>query len=303
VIVNTDVSERLAQPRGVVGDLLRTARPKQWTKNLLVFAAPLAAGLTTGTRISNAVVAFVCFCFASSGTYFLNDVFDRESDRRHPRKQARPVAAGRLSAGMATTVGVILLAVAVVGASSVNIPLAAAVLVYVVLTTSYTVWIQRWRVVELVAVAAGFITRAIAGGLAVEVPFSRWFVIVVSFGSLFMIAGKRHADQALDVGVGSDLTHRSVTYPIEYLSHVRWTAAAVTLAAYCLWAFEKAAESDASVWFQLSIIPFVLAIMRYGLLVEEGHGGVPEDVIVDDRPLQVIALIWVLVFGIGVYAS
>jgi decaprenyl-phosphate phosphoribosyltransferase len=303
VIVDTDASERLAQPRGIAGDLLRTARPKQWTKNLLVFAAPLAAGLTAASRISNAVIAFVCFCFASSGTYFLNDVFDRESDRLHPRKQMRPIASGRVSPGVASAIGILLLAAAIVGAFSVNLPLATAILVYVALTTGYTVWIQRLRVVELVAVAAGFITRAIAGGLAVNVPFSRWFVIVVSFGSLFMIAGKRHADQALDVGLASHLAHRSVSYPIEYLSHVRWTAAAVTLAAYCLWAFEKASESTASVWFQLSIVPFVLAIMRYGLLVEEGRGGVPEDVIVDDRPLQVIGLVWILIFGIGVYAS
>jgi decaprenyl-phosphate phosphoribosyltransferase len=303
VIVETDASERLAQPRGYVGDLLRTARPRQWIKNLLVFAAPLAAGVTDFGRISNAVIAFVCFCFASSGAYFLNDVVDRESDRRHPRKQMRPVATGRFSPAVASAMGILLLLVAVGGAFSVSIPLATAILVYVALTTGYTVWIQRWRVVELVAVAAGFITRAIAGGLAVDVPISRWFVIVVSFGSLFMIAGKRHADQALGVGLDSHLTHRSVTYPIEYLSHVRWTAAAVTLAAYCLWAFEKASESTASVWFQLSIVPFVLAIMRYGLLVEEGRGGAPEDVIVDDRPLQLISLVWVLVFGIGVYAS
>jgi decaprenyl-phosphate phosphoribosyltransferase len=272
-------------------------------KNLLVFAAPLAAGLTSAARISNAIVAFVCFCFASSGTYFLNDVFDRESDRDHPRRQTRPVAAGHLSPALATSVGIVLVIASFVGALSVNIALAVAILVYVALTTSYTVWIQQWRVIELVAVAAGFITRAIAGGLAVDVPLSRWFLIVVSFGSLFMIAGKRHADQSLELRVGSRQPHRSISYPLEYLSHIRWMAAAVTLAAYCLWAFEKAAVSDASVWFQLSIIPFVLAIMRYGLLVEEGRGGIPEDVIVDDRALQVIALVWVLVFGIGVYAS
>ena len=177
--------------------LLRLARPKQWVKNVLVFAAPGAAGvLDERGALVDTLLAFVCFCMAAAGTYFLNDVRDVEADRRHPTKRLRPVAAGTVPVGVATALGVLLLVGAIALGWAVRWPLAATVAGYAALTTSYSAVLKHVAVVDVVAVAAGFVLRAIAGAAATGVPISDWFFIVTSFGSLFMVTGKRGAEAA-----------------------------------------------------------------------------------------------------------
>lgn len=291
---------------GSVGaGLLRTARPKQWAKNVLVFAAPGAAGvLGEGWAIRRAVIAFVAFCLAASGTYFLNDAADVDSDRRHPTKQRRPIAAGLVGVGLGRAVGVLLLVAGIGLSFAARWPLAVTVAVYVALTTLYSTTLKHIAVIDIVAVAAGFVLRAIAGAAATDVPISNWFFIVASFGSLFIVAGKRHAE---GMELGEDATSLRSTlgeYSIEYLSYLRTVATSAVLVAYCLWAFEKAAEASRSdPWYQLSILPFVLGILRYALLVDQGKGAAPEDVVLSDRPLQLIGLAWILVFGLGVHLA
>jgi decaprenyl-phosphate phosphoribosyltransferase len=284
------------------GALLRLVRPKQWVKNVLVFAAPGAAGvLDEGPALTDAVVAFVCFCLAAAGTYCLNDVHDAEADRRHPTKRHRPVAAGAIPAPVATALGVALLVAAIVLALAVRWPLAATVGGYVVLTTSYSAVLKHIAVVDVVAVAAGFVLRAIGGAAATDVPISDWFFIVTSFGSLFMVTGKRGAEAA-EVGDGAGDVRRSLlSYTPSFVAYLRSVSSAAVLVAYCLWAFEKAAESGADVpWYQLSIVPFAVGILRYALVLDEGRGSAPEDVILGDRPLQVVGFVWLVVFALGV---
>ena len=152
-------------------------------------------------------------------------------------------------------------------------------------------------------VAAGFVLRLIAGAVAVDVPISVWFFIVGSFGSLFMVAGKRHAEH-LDLGV-ERAGHRATLseYSLEYLGYVRSVASGVAMVGYCLWAFEKSTGTAGVPWYELSIVPFVLAILRYALLVERGEGGAPEEVVLHDRPLQVMGVLWVVIVGIGLYVA
>jgi decaprenyl-phosphate phosphoribosyltransferase len=282
--------------------LVKTARPKQWVKNVLVFAAPAAAGvLDDPAQLGRTLVAFAALSLAASGTYFLNDALDVEEDRNHPTKQHRPIAAGHLSVRAAKVVAVLLMLAGIL----ISLPiadgeLAIVVAGYVALTVSYSIWLKHEPVVDLGAVAAGFVIRAIAGGVATNVEISDWFLIVAAGGSLFMVTGKRHAEQ-IELGTDSG-SHRSTLeeYSTSYLAFVRAVAASVTVTAYCLWAFESAAAIGEETWFRVSIIPFVLAILRYAHLIEQGKGGAPEEVVLGDRVLQVLGLLWILAFAVGV---
>jgi len=294
------------EPRGsLLRALLRTARPKQWSKNVLVFAAPGANGsLGQGTALAHTLIAFVCFCLAASGTYFLNDAADVDSDRRHPTKHNRPVASGAVSVGLARTVGVVLVLLAIAVAFTARWELAVTIAGYVAITTLYSSVLKQIAVVDIVAVASGFVLRAVAGVTATGVPISDWFLIVASFGSLFMVAGKRHAER---VEMGEHAAEVRATlgeYSDNFLAYLRAVSSGTVFVAYSIWAFEKAQEAHLSVpWYQLSIVPFVLGVLRYALLVDQGQGAAPEDVVLTDRPLQVIGLLWVAVFSLGIYGS
>lgn len=300
----TDASPR-SSSSSTVRALIRTARPKQWVKNVLVFAAPGAAGvLDEPSAIGRTLVAFVALCLAASATYFLNDALDVEADRQHPVKRDRPIAAGELSGGVAKLVALILGVVAI----GISVPvthgeLALVVAGYLAVTISYSIWLKHEPVVDLGAVAAGFVIRAIAGGIAANVEISDWFLIVAAGGSLFMVTGKRHAEQ-IELGDDSG-AHRSTLeeYSTSFLGFVRAVAASLTVTAYCLWAFESAAATGDETFFRLSIVPFILAILRYAHLIEQGRGGAPEEIVLADRVLQVLALLWIACFAVGVHVG
>jgi decaprenyl-phosphate phosphoribosyltransferase len=294
----------LRVPRSLARALLAEARPKQWVKNLLVIAAPAAAGVL-GERqaIFDTFVAFVAFCLAASGTYFLNDAFDVEADRLHAKKRFRPIAAGEVSIRTAQVVGALLVLCGIAVGFLAGWKLPIVIATYIIFTTTYSAWLKHVAVVDLGMVAAGFVLRLIAGATAVDVPISVWFFIVGSFGSLFMVAGKRHAEH-LDLG-SERAGHRATLseYSLEYLGYVRSVASGVALVGYCLWAFEKSTGVAGVPWYELSIVPFVLGVLRYALLVERGEGGAPEELVLHDRPLQVMGALWAVTVGIGLYVA
>ena len=294
------------EPRGsTLSALVRTARPRQWSKNVLVFAAPGAAGVLTEAKpLVQTLIAFVCFCLAASGTYFLNDAADVEADRLHPRKRTRPVAAGLLSVTTARVVGVSLVLAGIGLSFTARWQLAVTVAAYVAVTTLYSSFLKHVAVFDIVAIAAGFVLRAIGGATATGVPISDWFFIVASFGSLFMVTGKRHAERT-QMGADAHTVRATLgEYSESYLAYLRAVSSGTVLVGYCLWAFEKAHETNASVpWYQLSILPFVLGLLRYALLVDQGKGDAPEDIVLSDRPLQLIGLCWLLVFGLGIHTA
>lgn len=300
-----DVTTVSRSPRvtGLIPGLARTARPRQWIKNLLVVAAPGAAGvLLQFDSLVSVAVAFGSFCAAASGTYFLNDARDWEQDRAHPVKRFRPVAAGVVPVGAARVAGVALLATAVLIAALLGSPVLAGVIgAYIALTQAYTHALKQVAVVELAAVAAGFVVRAIGGAVAVDVAVSNWFLIVTSFGSLLLVAGKRLAE-VVELGDRRS-EHRAVLgeYTESFLRLVSGMSCAVVVSAYCLWAFEKAALAAQPVWFQLSIVPFVVAVLTYSLKVDRGDGGAPEDLVLGNRTLHWVGLAWVTLFALGLY--
>ncbi len=288
--------------RSVLPALWRTARPRQWAKNVLIAAAPIAAGAASHDQVLwRTLAAFVAFCLVSSGTYFLNDASDVEADRSHPVKRDRPIAAGLVSVRLALRVGLACLAGGLAVGFMVNWQFGAIVGGYVALTGAYTFRLKQVPVLDIVIVAAGFFIRAMAGGLATDIPISRWFAIVTGFGPLYMVAGKRYAEL---VALGPDAARARSTlaaYTKGYLTQIMTIAGGVTILAFCLWAFEGRAGHPASTWTTLSIIPVVIAIMRYGLLIEQGHGEEPEEIVLGDRQLQILALAFLVLFVIGVY--
>jgi decaprenyl-phosphate phosphoribosyltransferase len=300
----TDGDVPMATDNLVTG-LIKLARPKQWSKNVLVFAAPGAAGVLDNLEpFVDSIIAFVAFCLAAAGTYYINDARDVEADRLHPKKRFRPIATGAVPVGLAYVAGAGLLVAAVALSFAASAELAATVVGYVLLTTAYSSVLKHVAVVDLVAVAAGFVLRAVAGAAATGVPISDWFFIVTSFGSLFMVTGKRGAE-AKEMGEGA-AGFRSVlsAYSPTYTAYVRSVTSGAVLVAYCLWSFEKADESLAEIpWYQLSILPFVMAVLRYALVLDQGRGSAPEEIILGDRALQVIGLAWAVVFAIGVYTA
>ena len=288
---------------GLTAGLWRTARPRQWIKNVLLLAAPFGAGVITQVdELARTAIAFVLFCVAASGTYFVNDATDVEADRRHERKRLRPVAAGQVPIGLARTIGLALLATAIgAGFALVNVEFGIAIACYVAVTLAYTFWLKHEPVLDLAGVAAGFLIRAIAGGVAAEVWISQWFIIVVGFSSLFIVTGKRSAEH-VELGEARG-GHRVTlsTYSATFLRFVRGAATAAAFTAYCVWAFEKGEGTSGALWFELSILPFVMAMLRYALLLDQGHGGAPEEVFLRDRTLQGLGLVWAGLFAAGIY--
>jgi decaprenyl-phosphate phosphoribosyltransferase len=281
------------------GALLRALRPKQWTKNLLVVAAPLAAGdLAEPGVLGPTVLAFVAFCTASSAIYLVNDSADVEADRLHPRKRFRPIAAGELSIRTALVASAVLFVVSLLLAVATNAEFVALLVTYVAVNIAYSLRLKHEPVLDLALVAAGFLMRAVAGGLAAGIPISDSFLMVAGFGSLFIVAGKRYSELHT---LGSEAgTRRSlVRYTDSYLRFVWSIAAAVTITAYSLWAFENAAPSGVP-WHTLSIIPFVIGLLRYAVDIDAGKAAEPEDIVWGDRLLQGIGVVWVVVLSLGV---
>jgi decaprenyl-phosphate phosphoribosyltransferase len=271
---------------------------------VLVIAAPGAAGLLgDGTALFRTAIAFVCFCLAASGTYFLNDAVDVEADRRHPAKRTRPIASGEVPIRSAVTGGVLLISAAIALSFAARWQLSLVVGGYLVQTVLYSVWLKHEAVVELACVASGFVLRTIAGGVAVGVTISPWFLIVAGSASLFMVAGKRYAE-IVELGDHAGAHRLTLAmYSREYLSFVRAVSSSVTILAYCLWAFEKSSAVGNQVWFELAIVPFVLGILRYALLLEQGRGGAPEDLVLADRVLLVMGGTWAILFAIALHGS
>jgi decaprenyl-phosphate phosphoribosyltransferase len=164
----------------------------------------------------------------------------------------------------------------------------------------YSLGLKNRPVLDIAVVASGFVMRAVAGGFAADLPISQWFVMTAAFGSLFVVAGKRFSE-ALLVGDGEVASRRSlVGYTVGYLRFVWTLAATVTISTYALWAFEmQAAPSEAAI-LQLSIIPFLLGLLRYAMDIEQGRAGEPEDLILADRTLQALGIAWLVLFVAGV---
>jgi decaprenyl-phosphate phosphoribosyltransferase len=240
----------------------------------------------------------------ASGIYAINDVRDAAEDRLHPRKRFRPVAVGELSPQSAVSLGITLMIIGLALCWAIRPLLVVVGAGYVVLTLSYTLVWRHLLLLDIVAIAGGFVLRAVAGGVASHVALSRWFVLVVTAAAVFVAAGKRHGELRRTVTANAIVGRRRVLerYTEVRLRLILAASGAVAVIAYLVWAF-KLPEVHGVPWRPLTIIPFAACIVRYGMLVGVGQGESPEELLLGDRLLQIGGLVWLLLFALGVHAA
>jgi decaprenyl-phosphate phosphoribosyltransferase len=280
--------------------LIKTSRPRQWPKNLLVFAAPLAgASLGRDDGFGYALVAFAAFVAASSAVYFVNDVADAEKDRLHPDKQSRPVAAGQLSRRDALVAAAVCAVLAEAAGAVIAEPrLILVITAYLLVSFLYSLYLKHVPLVELVIVASGFVLRALGGAVATHVPPSGWFLLVCSLGALMVATAKRACElQATGTEVAA---HRPVLrrYSPAGLRAGQRVIAGAMVVAYVFWALgDHTARMRA--WHLASVVPLALALIRFERLTVRPASKPVEDLISRDPAMLGLELAWLVLFVAG----
>ena len=284
--------------------LVLTLRPEQWTKNLLVFAGIMFGGrLLDVTAIWSAVAAFAVFCALSSAVYIFNDLADREADRQHPLKSMRPIAAGDLSPTTAAFAGVALAGAALAAATIMNPQLGLAAAAYLVLLLLYSAALKHFVIVDVLVISGGFVLRAVAGAVAVNVPISHWLLVCTTLLALFLALSKRRHELTL-LGDGA-VGHRRILeeYSPYLLDQMIAVVTASTLAAYTLYTTDAETAARLGTTRLGLTIPFVLyGIFRYLYLVHQKRGGgSPSTLLVTDRPLLACVALWAVSVAVILY--
>jgi 4-hydroxybenzoate polyprenyltransferase len=277
-------------------EILKSLRPQQWIKNLFIFAPLIfSRNVLNLPFLVTTIEAFAAFCLVSSAHYIFNDLRDIEEDRRHPVKSLRPLASGRLEKGPAV---VALLAIGAAGialSATIDTAFLLIVLAYLVLQTAYSMWLKHVVILDVFVVAAGFLIRVVAGGLAIHVMISSWLLICTILLSLFLAMGKRrHELVLLDEEATS---HRPILreYNTYLLDQMISVVTASTLVAYCLYTISEETVAKFGTRNLVFTVPFVLyGIFRYLYLIhQKAEGGTPEALIIRDKPLLIDIFLWV----------
>ncbi len=275
--------------------LLRGMRPRQWTKNLLVFAALIFARRFDDVGAAVTVtLAFVLFCLISGSIYLINDIADREEDRKHPTKRYRPIASGQLPVPMATAAAAIFAPGGVVGCYLISIPTGHIALVYLILTLSYTFLFKHVVIIDVLAVAAGYVLRATAGATAIPVVISPWLLICTILLALFLVLSKRRQELVgLEEGA---VAHRPILgeYSSYLLDQMIAVVTASTVMSYALYTISERTVQEVGSNRLMYTIPFVLyGIFRYLYLVhQKNQGAAPDRVLLTDSPLLINVLLY-----------
>ncbi len=268
--------------------VLEGTRPKQWSKNAFVLAGVVFAGqVLDGRSVVRALAAFAAFCLASGATYLVNDVRDRESDGRNPRTARRPIARGALAPGSALVAAALAAGLAALLAASLNVETLAAVAGYLALQLGYSTVLKRLLFLDVMAVAAGFVVRAFAGGVAVEVRVSAWLLVCTGGLALFLGFAKRRSEL---VALGATARPALEGYTVELLDQLIALVASATIVAYTIYAVLGAA-TDA----MLLTVPFVLyGVFRVLFLMHRRSGATedPSEVVWRDPPLLACVVLW-----------
>ncbi|BDY27853.1 decaprenyl-phosphate phosphoribosyltransferase [Mycolicibacterium mageritense] len=305
--MSEDVRTEPGPPSNLAVGIVKALRPRQWVKNLLVLVAPLAA-LGGGVEydlsdLSYKVgIAFVVFSLAASSIYLINDARDVEADRAHPTKRFRPIAAGVVPESLAYVLAVVLAATSLTVSWLLTPNLALVIAVYLAIQLAYCFGLKHQAVLDICIVSSAYLIRAIAGGAAASIPLSQWFLLMMAFGSLFMVAGKRYAELQLAERTGAKIRKSLESYTSSYLRFVWTLAATAVVVCYGLWAFERDRAGGTS-WFAVSMIPFTIAILRYAVDVDGGIAGEPEEIALRDRVLQLLAVAWIGTIGAAIAFS
>ncbi len=276
--------------------LIKTMRPKQWVKNGVIFAALVfdrQLGLNNLPPMLRTLAGFIIFCILSGIVYIINDIVDVEADRQHPKKSKRPIAAGRLAIPTARIAVVVMLAIIFPLAYLLSPTFALVALAYFLLNLAYSKWLKHIPLVDVLTIALGFVLRVVAGVALIHVArFSPWLYVVTTLGALYLGFGKRRAELALLADEAN--AHRRVLsgYTIPLLDQFITIVSSTTLIAYSLYTFSAPNLPENHV--MMLTIPMVFyGILRYLYLIQVEHsGGAPEEVLLSDRPLQFVVLLW-----------
>ena len=280
--------------------VVQTSRPRQWPKNLLVFAAPLAgASLGRSDGLAYAFVAAAAFVAASSAVYFVNDVVDAERDRNHPYKRYRPIASGELSKGQALALAAACVAAAEASGFLIGEPkLSLVICAYLVFSFLYTLLLKHVPIVEMMFVASGFLLRALGGAAATHVPPSGWFLLVCSLGAFMVAIAKRFTELRV---LGADAArHRPVMrwYSPRLLRLAERVAAVAMIGAYLMWAY-TAHDAWMRGWHLASAIQLAAALVRFDWLTAKASSKAVEDLIARDTGMLCCELAWLVLFAVG----
>jgi 4-hydroxybenzoate polyprenyltransferase len=275
--------------------LFKAMRPRQWIKNLVIFAGLVfdrQLGVNNPGPMMRTIAGFVIFCLLSGVVYIINDIADVEADRKHPAKRERPIASGKLPIHVAWVAVAVILVVIFPISYWLAPAFAVVVLAYLALNMVYSKWIKHVALLDVLAIALGFVLRVAAGVTLIHVArFSPWLYVVVTLGALYIGFGKRRAELSL-LAEGAN-SHRKVLdgYTIPLLDQYLTIVSGTTIVAYSLYTFSAPNLPDNHV--MMLTIPFVLyGIFRYLYLIQLEQGGAPEDVFLSDRPLQLTVLLW-----------
>ncbi len=291
-----DISPPMATSR--FGALIRLVRPKQWMKNGLVFAALLFSGrLADAASTGLAVLAFAGLCLASSAIYCLNDALDAREDRLHPKKRHRPVAAGLISPARAIGLALALSGGALVLGFAVHLQLGLVILLYLGINVLYCLALKHAVLLDVMAIAAGFVLRAIGGAVAIQVQISLWFLVCVPLLSLLLAVAKRRHEL---VTVDEAQNHRAVLneYPHQLLDQLIAVLSAAVIMAYLLYAMDSAKPY----LFMLTSPLIIYGVFRYLYLVyHRVEGGSPDELLLSDIPLLVTVACWAFATAAIIY--
>jgi 4-hydroxybenzoate polyprenyltransferase len=275
----------------------RLLRPHQWVKNGFVLAPLIFAGkLLNAPSLILGFSAFVVFCLASSGTYAFNDIFDREHDRNHPTKRNRPVAAGEISVLAASVVGIGLLGISILGATIIGKSFLLWVVFYLLLQFGYNVAFRNIVILDILAIAMGFVIRAVAGSMAIAVVISPWLILCSLLIALFLGFAKRRQEIVLLGDAAAD--HRAILkdYSVPLLDQLIGIVTAATIVCYAIYTLSPEVTQRLGSRYMILTLPFVLyGIFRYLYLVHvHEKGGSPTKDLLTDTPLLLSILLWTL---------
>lgn len=270
--------------------LFQQLRPKQWTKNTLVFAALIfSIDKASEIMVVKSLIGFFLFCLVSSCVYILNDYMDREADRNHPTKRFRPMASGQLNAQLALAVGVLILVFSISTALYISIQFGLLLILYFVINVGYSISLKHKVIIDVMIVASGFVIRAIGGGVIIGVNLTPWFLLCTMLLSLFLAIGKRRHEFILSQN--SESAHRKVLqfYNKELLDQMNSIVSTATIMSYSIFTFER------SIYLMLTI-PFVIyGIFRYLYLIHvEGKGGSPDKLLLEDKHILCTVVLYVV---------
>lgn len=272
---------------------IKELRPKQWTKNILVFAALIfTIPNITVPMIYSALAGFLLFSFISGCVYILNDLVDLEIDRQHPDKKDRPMASGELAPALAVSLGLVILIASLAASFYLSISFAMVLIAYLLLNMAYSFYLKKIVIIDVMVIAAGFVLRAAGGAFVIDVPMTPWFIICIALLALFLAISKRRHELVLFETQESEGRAVLQQYSAKLLDEMNSIVTTATIISYAFFTF----TSGRSIYLMWTIPLVIYGIFRYLYLIHiENKGGKPDEILLEDKPILITVTLYALI--------